>query len=84
MQKKLLAAENKYVRLFNNADEQMEGAFRFHVHGILRHFAKDQDPWSVIIGECPHGHGTNYISFTSWDVLDVSNSPSGIVCITLR
>lgn len=84
MQKKLLSTENNYVRLFNNAHEQGEGSFSFHVHGILRHCPEDQDPWSVIIGECPRGHGVNHISFSSWDVLDVSNAPSGIVCITLR
>jgi len=84
MKSKLLLNIDRHVRLFNNADEQMKGTHRFQVHGKLVHSPEDEDEFSVIIGDDPRGHGTNYISFGMKDVLDVEKAPSGILSITLR
>lgn len=84
MKTKLLAHIDRKVRLFNVNDEQSEGSFRFHVHGMLRHCPEEQDEFSVVIGEDRDGHGTNYISFGAKDIVEVSKAPSGIIEVILK
>ena len=81
---KLINAIGKYVRLVNNASEQMEGSFQLQVHGALEHCEDQEDEWLVRISEDPRGHGCNVVSFGMKDVLDVENCPSGIVNICVK
>ena len=79
----LAAISTTRVRLVNESSEDMtKDKVQIHCHGCLEYH--DDEEFYVRIGEDPHGHGSNGVSFFPSNVLDIEKQPSGIWLIVLQ